>query len=701
LTLVLEDASRLAGTLVDEDGEPVAGARVGLRWLGPPAGTVGLEPRRGSGSRAVETGPRGEFSFEELAPGGVELSALADGFLPGQPRTLELPPAGEVSGLRLVLRRGAVVEGRVFDPRGEPVTGARVRTGTVHAISGDDGHYRLAGLTTGVMGLHADHPDYREQIQEMHVEPGVNAVDVLLEDGWSLSGRAVDEAGGPVAGARVELRSESPRARWPRAAVSGEDGRFGVVVSEEGTYRLTATREGFAPGELTGLEVGPAPLEGVEVTLARGTSVVGRILGLETSELAGVTVEAQQEGGREPGAVTTGAVDGRGGYAVHHLSPGDWRIRARLAGGRRQAEATVAIGPGAQQVERDLELGTGLRFTGRLLYLGEPVAAAHVSLAGLDVSGERSVLSAHDGAFRIEDLAPGRYRLDVLDPARALSHLEDLELASDREIVLELEAAPLLGSVSSAETGEPLADALVYVYKLLEGGERGSLTTVATDAAGSFIVAHLTPGRYLVSARKDGYAPGEQPVEVVAGTPPGAVILRLAAAGGLTLAVSLDSGDVPRVATVSAFDSAGRKLLTDTRTPTDRGFVYFEQFPAGTWNLLVSAPGAAPRWVTAEVPGSVPGVVLAHAAPLTVRVPALMEAGAAGTLTLTLPSGDPYFQVEPGGDTRSQWSVSAGLITLPDVPAGVWSLRVDAARGGTWLETVVTDGRTPSQVSLE
>jgi hypothetical protein len=78
-----------------------------------------------------------------------------------------------------------------------------------------------------------------------------------------------------------------------------------------------------------------------------------------------------------------------------------------------------------------------------------------------------------------------------------------------------------------------------------------------------------------------------------------------------------------------------------------------------------------------------------------------MEAGAAGTLTLTLPSGDPYFQVEPGGDIRSRWSVSAGLITLPDVPAGVWSLRVDAARGGTWLETVVTDGRTPSQVSLE
>jgi hypothetical protein len=165
--------------------------------------------------------------------------------------------------------------------------------------------------------------------------------------------------------------------------------------------------------------------------------------------------------------------------------------------------------------------------------------------------------------------------------------------------------------------------------------------------------------------------------------------------------VSLESGAIPRFATVSAFDPAGRKLLTDTRAPTDRGFVYFEQIPAGAWNLLVSAPGAAPAWVSAEVPGTVRGVVLPSAAPLTVRVPALMETGGAGTLTLASPAGEPFFQVEPGGELRSRWTVSAGLFTLPDVPAGSWSVRVDGARGGTWLATAVTDGRTPSEVSLE
>jgi protocatechuate 3,4-dioxygenase beta subunit len=703
LAVVLEDASRLAGTLVDEAGAPVAGARVGLRWLGPPAGTVGLEPRRGGGSRVGETGPRGAFSFEELAPGGVEVSARAEGFLPGEPVTLELPPAGEVADVRLVLHRGAVVEGRVLDPSGAPVEGARLRAGLAGAAgtSGADGAYRLEGVRLGVQGLFVHHPGYRRFVREIHVEPGVNAEDVFLEDGWSVSGQTVDEDGAPVAGASVELRAETSRAPGTYEAESGEDGAFRVVVSEEGGYHLTAVRDGFARSELGGLEVRSGSLEGVEVVLVRGASVVGSVLGLAPEELAAVSLEARREGATGPGSTVAGGVDHRGGYVVHHLAPGDWRVRAAIAGGRREAAATVTVDAGTRQVERDLEFGSGLRLAGRLLFGGEPVAGAHVSVTGLDVSGERSILSAYDGSFRLEDLAPGRYRLDVLDSARALSHVEDLELTSDRELVLELRSAPLVGTVVSAEGGEPLEDALIRVRKVLGAGGLGPLVTVATDAAGGFVVAHVAPGLYLVSAGKEGYAPAEEAVEVAEGAAPPPVVLRLPATGGLTLQVHLENGGVPRAVTVSAFDRGGAKLLTDTRPTTDRGYVYFDQIPAGAWNLLVTAPGAASAWITAEVPGMVPPVSLPPAAPLTVRVPALMEAGAAGILTVAAQSGEPFFQVEPAGDVRSRWTLSGGLVTVDDLPAGVWTLRVEAAQGATWLGTAATDGLAPSQVSLE
>jgi len=700
--VALGEASRVAGIVTDETGEPVPGARVALRHRAPPAGTVGVEPVRRAESRTAASGAGGEFRFDELTPGAVEIEARAEELLPGPPIPLELAPGTEVAGVEIVLRRGAVIEGRALDARGEPVVDAELRAGPVAATSGADGGFRLAGVPPGVLGLFGRHPEYRRLVQEVHVEPGVNGLDLYFEDGWSISGRTGEEGGEPLAGVRVEVRSESLRAPATYATASDREGRFRVVVSEAGSYRLSATRDGFARRDLAGLEVRTAPLEDVEVTLSRGASVSGRLLGLAVEELAGVSIAARREGAVGAAVTAAGAVDHLGRYAVRHLGAGDWRITAELAGGRRRAEATVALAAGVREVERDLEFGAGVRLTGRLLHAGEPLSGAHVTLIGRDESAQRSVLSSHDGSFRIEDLEPGRYRLDVLEPARALSHVEDLELAADLDLFLELRASPLTGRVVAADTGEPLADALVFVRKLFGGsGEPGSLTTVGTDASGGFTLARLTPGRYLVSARKDGYAPAEQRVEVRPGEPAGPALLRLPAAGGLTLTVRLDTGEVPGLATVSAFDAAGRRLVTDTRPLSDKGFVHFAQFPPGAWNLLVSTPGAAPAWITATVPGAAEPVLLSPAAPLTVRVPALLDPGGAATLAVFSPAGETFFQIEPGGAMRTRWTLSGGSVTLADVPAGVWSLRVDGVQGRTWFGTAVTDGRTPSQVSLE
>jgi len=701
LTLVLAEASRLSGSLAGPDGAAIPNASVGLRWERPPAGTVGLEPLP-PGSRSTQTDQRGEFAFEELTPGNVRVFARPEGFLPAESAALTLPPGGEVTGVRLVVDRGAVVAGQVFGPDGAPVAGAQLRVGVVTTLSAAEGAFRLKGLPSGQQALFVYHPDYRRQVRELSVEPGENAVDLYLEDGWSVSGRTVDEAGRAVAGARVELRPDRADAVSGYWTSSDADGRFRIVVSEEGTFRVTATHDGFAPGEVGGLEVRSSSLDGVEVTLARGMSVVGRVLGLQPDELAGVTIEARRKGGGGDEDAVAGRLDLAGHYAVEHLPPGDWRVQAELDGGRRHAAATVSLDGSAREVTRDLEFGSGLRLTGRLLYRGDPVAGAHVQLSGLTATGERSVLSGHDGTFRIEDLAPGRYRLDVLDRSRALSYVQDLELSADRDLLLELESATLVGTVIAADSGEPIDEALVTVRRVLAAsGDTGPLITVATDPTGAFAVAHLTPGDYLLSARADGHVPTERPLRVEAGVAPAPVLLRLEATGGVTLTVHLASGGVPPMATVSAFDAAGHLAVTDTRRVSDRGFVYFSQIPAGTWNLLVSAAGAAPTWLTAEVPGPPPEVVLPPAAPLVVRVPVLMAADATGILAVTRPSGEPFFQIDPTGQVQSQWTLSGGLVTVSDFPAGVWSLRVDGSDGGTWLGTVVTDGRTPSQVSLE
>jgi protocatechuate 3,4-dioxygenase beta subunit len=700
VTVVLAEASRLSGTVVDAEGVPVPEVGVELHWRGPPTGRVGLEPLRPR-SRSTEAGGRGEFAFEELPPGHVILSAHPDGFLPGESDPVTLPEGDEVAGVRLVLQRGARVTGRVFDPAGEPLEGTQLRIDTATAISGADGAFRLDGVPRGDRSLHAYHPDYRAQVRIVRVEPGENAVDLYLEEGWSLSGRTVDEEGRPVAGARLELRPDRPDGVGGYRAAGGDDGSFRIVVSQEGSYRLSATHPDFAPGELGGLEIGPSPLENIEVTLTRGGSVVGRILGLAPDELAGVRVEAQREDGVGDRTAVAGGVGPEGDYAVHHLSAGSWRVRADLEGGRRQAAATVILDPGVGEAIRDLEFGSGLRLSGRVLHRGDPIAGAHVHLLGLTASGERSVLTGHDGSFRIDDLAPGRYRLDVLDRHRALSQVQDLDLSADRELRLELESEALTGTVTDADSGEPLEEATVTVRKAVgTAGELGPMIEMPTDAAGRFVVAHVTPGDYVVAARKSGYAPADRTVRMAEGAA-APVVLRLAPTGGVTLTVHLAAGGVPRMATVSAFDPSGRLVVHDTRVVSGRGFVYYDQIPAGTWDLLVSAPGTAPTWVRAEVPDSRPQVVLPPAAPLSVRVPVLVETDAAGTLTVVSESGQPFFQVDPAGEIRTRWTLSGGLITLADVPAGTWLMRVDGAQGGTWTGAVATDGRSPVQVTLE
>lgn len=695
LVITLEPAAQLSGRVVDQDDEPVVDASVTVTSTGSPEGTVGVVARREVGSRTAPTDERGRFQVDGLAPGPTRVEAAAEGYLSAGPVETDLPLGGEVRDLEIVLRRGAVIAGTVADEAGEPVAGADLRAGPARGSSAADGTFRLVGLDVGFVGLFTYHPDFKPAAQEVEVRPGTNTVEVVLEDGFVLAGRTVDEGGRPLAGTRVQLRAESLRGGRGYQVVSGADGAFRAVVGDAGRYRLVALREGFAPRQISGLTLGPTPVEDLEVVLSPGTAIVGEILGLELDDLATVEVVASRD---DLGEVH-GTVDYSGRYRVDHLLPGDWRLRAQVAGGRRQATATVAVPEGVREVERDLDLGDGVTLSGSVSTGGEPIPAAHVVLTGLTVTAERSVATGYDGSFRIDDLDPGRYRLDVLDPSRALSHLEDLDLDRDRRLDLDLESAPLTGRVLDDATGEPIYEALVSVTKILPTGETGSMIVLGTDPAGSFTIAHLTPGPYRLSARKEGYAPVEEELQMSASGPPSAPLLRLPAAGGLGLEARLDTGEVPGLVTVSAFTPEGDLLLSDTKPLSDTGRTYYSQLPAGTWNLLVSTEGAAAQWTRAEVPGAVQ-LVLRSAAPLTVRVPALMESGGAATLTVLGADGQAFFQVQPGGEIRSRFPVVGGVVTVPDVPAGAWRLQVVGADGTVREGQATTDGRTPVAVSL-
>jgi hypothetical protein len=326
-----------------------------------------------------------------------------------------------------------------------------------------------------------------------------------------------------------------------------------------------------------------------------------------------------------------------------------------------------------------------------------------VAIAGEDVAADRVVATDYQGRFRAEDLSPGRYRLGVIHPTELVVHNEEVELTGSRDVVLEIATARVAGRVLAAPREEPVAGATVSLLQLLgpDGSREGSLFSVPTDAAGSFGIPRVTQGRYRAIVRKEGYATVERDLEVTAGGL-GDLRFLLELTAGLDLVVRIDGGRTPGFVTVSAIDPAGRIFLTERQPPGEGGRVRLATLPPGSWTLLVSAPGAAVTPVAATVPGDPVPVTLPPAAPLRVRVPALLESGLTATLIILGRDGQPLQAIDPAsGLPTREWRVAAGTATAEGIPAGLWTLRVITADGQTLQREVATSGLAETQVDLK
>jgi hypothetical protein len=144
--------------------------------------------------------------------------------------------------------------------------------------------------------------------------------------------------GEPLAGARVELR-ESHAARevvgdcnfrllmeghaiaW---TTSGSDGRFELGIARSGEYFIHADADDWVRAFAGPLELvtGQAPAP-IELWLARGGAIEGRVLVASGRDAAGIIVGVSNGAGR-PRTVRSGP---GGTFRVEGLTPGMWQVR--------------------------------------------------------------------------------------------------------------------------------------------------------------------------------------------------------------------------------------------------------------------------------------------------------------------------------------------------------------------------------------
>jgi hypothetical protein len=153
---------------------------------------------------------------QELAPDLIDVVPLA---------------RGETRTVRLELRPGARISGRVVGPDGLPVPDARVRTmggRAVMALAGwtnrenqtdESGEFSFVGLPSGEVVVVADREGYLDsgfKVLQLRQGEELKGLELVLSEGNSIAGTVRWPDGEPVAGALVEVE-------FDRSALIGAD----------------------------------------------------------------------------------------------------------------------------------------------------------------------------------------------------------------------------------------------------------------------------------------------------------------------------------------------------------------------------------------------------------------------------------------------------------------------------------------------
>ena len=449
--------SGLSGTISDESGAAIEGARVTAIRLGIPSFT-----------KQVETGADGRFLIENLIPGQYILRAESRGYrfeyYDDEHYLREADPialgADEVvDGLAIVLDRGARLSGRVdvlVDGAVQPLGGAHIvafsplmplRTaGRYHTLTQPDGQFTLEGLPSGSFFVAATKSGYLDEFYddaknlldadavELPDQGSVTGIDFVLEITSAVTGTVTDEAGDPVEDARIF--AVPARGRQSRGSGQGRDpsgrsdasGRYTIQLPP-GSYLLCAEARGYTPEwyENSADRDGAAAVEvlvGIHTTADFELVPLGSISGVVLDALANepvpsarVQVFNERRGERRHFTTRT---DESGAYRFAALPAGDYVVKTTARGYLEQyydgagtvAEAMrVTVAPGVDNVGVDFALHQGGSLAGTVIdeATGEKLAGAVMDLAGLDNRVRCTVRSEENGGFEFTGLPSGNY----------------------------------------------------------------------------------------------------------------------------------------------------------------------------------------------------------------------------------------------------------------------------------------------------
>jgi RNA polymerase sigma-70 factor (ECF subfamily) len=430
--------------------------------------------------------PAGPFESTEARDGGHRAD---EGGEPTLARADAPPPLA-----RETLGSGAVPTARVEAP-GSAATGA--------ASAGSGAEPALGGKAVGAA---------------LRVGSGAGAVKAGNRGpAGEVSGRLLWIADRtPLQGATVSLvAGDVPAGKNPpesRPVTTGYDGSFRLSSLSPGTWRLVASKDGFAAQGFAATLIEESGEEGIEILLAAAGSIEGRVTDARGDPTAGLALACEPARGISVGAAAPPTrTDAEGVYRFPALAAGNYVVILERAPGQSQrALASVVEGKTTR-----LDYAGGATLGGTLSDEARaPITDARVrAISAFGAYTSREATTDKAGRFRFDELQPGEWRiaLQVLGPQGFSTELTTIT-AYPGENTLDLDLTrtdlqgEVLGRLRAAGTGAPLSSTQVqltlHAMEAKDGAWRlGHTVHMAfADAQGRFRFRAIRPGRYRFTA---------------------------------------------------------------------------------------------------------------------------------------------------------------------------------------------------------